>query len=319
MTGIQNIPELTAARRAMNCEFTITMPAGRRSLVEAACAGLDEIERVEGMLSAYREESELSAVNRLAAERPVAVSPEFFRLLSRAMRIAGATAGAFDPSAGALVRAWGFLRGPRRVPCEQERQSALAASGWRNVQLDAAGGAVAYLQPGLELNLGAFGKGYALDCARKRMQTRSAFLQGGGSSVLAAGFPPREPAGWPVAVGNPCRPSERLGVVRLRDQALGASGAAEQFFVEGGRRYGHILDPRTGWPAHRLLSATAIAPTAAEADALSTAFYVLGLEGTREFLRSRPDAGAILVRPGSRPGRSLEITSLGSVRWEVNR
>jgi thiamine biosynthesis lipoprotein len=162
------------------------------------------------------------------------------------------------------------------------------------------------------------GKGVALDTAAARL-SRPALLGCGQSGYLALGAPPMEPAGWVVALGHPCRPEQAIAHIRLRDRALGTSGAAHQFFTHQGRRYGHILDPRTGRPAHRLLSATVLAPTAAEADALSTACFVLGVEESRTLLARRPGLGAVLTRPKLNEPAALEIIRIGAVEMEVVR
>ncbi len=305
----------------MACEFSLVFPAAGASMVEAGCAALDEVERQEELLSVYLDDSELSRLNRSAAEGPVRVSCEVYSFLRFALGLSEITGGAFDPAAGALVKAWGFYRGPKRVPPAEQHSAALAASGFRNVRFDDQLQTIAYLRPGLEINPGAIGKGYAIDRAMRRIHRRSgtgaAFMQGGQSSVLALGAPPDDPRGWTVAIGNPCRPDRAVAHVFLRNRALGTSGAANQYFVHEGRRFGHILDPRNGYPAHKLLSATAVARSAAEADALSTAFFVLGVDGTREFLRTRPDLGAILIRPAMSGKNALDVIRLGAVQMEV--
>jgi thiamine biosynthesis lipoprotein len=315
-------PELTAARRAMACDFSITIPEARRHHLPPAFAALDEIERLECTLSAYLPDSEISLLNRAASQTPTRVTAETYRLLRFSAMLARATAGAFDPAAGALVKAWGFFLPPKRVPLESERAAALAASGYRRLQFDDRARTIFFTVAGLELNLGAVGKGFALDTAAALLQHRHgitrALLQGGQSSFLAVGAPPCEPEGWRITLAHPCDPALPIARILLRGQALGTSGAANHCFVHNGRRYGHILDPRTGRPAHRLLSATAIARTAAEADALSTAFYVLGLDATREFLSTRPRLGAVLVRPNPHNPSALEVTRLGAVQMELN-
>jgi thiamine biosynthesis lipoprotein len=314
-------PELTLARRAMACDFSITIPAARHAHIQTASAALDEIDRLEAALSAYLDTSEISLLNRRAALAPVTASPETYRLLRFAARLAEATRGAFDPAAGALVHAWGFHTPPRRIPTHAELAAALEASGYRNLLFHDPTKTISFLHPNLRLNLGAIGKGFALDTAAALLSHRHglqrALLQCGQSSFYALGAPPREPAGWKIALAHPCNPQQAIAHITLRDRALGTSGAAHQFFTHNGRRFGHILDPRSGRPAHRLLSATAIAPTAAEADALSTAFYVLGIDATRDFLLSRPRLGAILVRPNPAQPSALEITQLGAAPIEV--
>jgi thiamine biosynthesis lipoprotein len=134
--------------------------------------------------------------------------------------------------------------------------------------------------------------------------------------VRAIGCPPGETAGWPVGIGDPFRCGRTIAVVQLRDRALGTSAADQQFFTAGGRRYGHILDPRSGMPADKVASASALAPTAAAADALSTAFFVLGIDGTREFCRRHPEVAAVLV---SKPeaGRPPRVIAFGLRPEEV--
>jgi thiamine biosynthesis lipoprotein len=144
---------------------------------------------------------------------------------------------------------------------------------------------------------------------------RSALLGGGQSSLRAIGAPQDEPRGWNVQLGDPLGGPRPIARVHLRDRALGTSGAANQFFESGGRRWGHILDPRTGWPAARLASASALARTAAEADALSTAFYVMGAGAAREFCRRHPGIGAVLVHSGN--GGTPRVELAGEPEVEV--
>jgi thiamine biosynthesis lipoprotein len=149
----------------------------------------------------------------------------------------------------------------------------------------------------VELDLGGIGKGYAIDRSAailKESGVEDFLIHGGYSSLFAAGVHFDQP-GWPVGLKNPLLEQGDFATVFLKDQGLSTSGTNVQFFRHEGRRYGHILDPRTGWPAEGLLSVTVIAPTAAEADALSTAFYVMGADAAVAWCRSHPSIGAILV------------------------
>jgi thiamine biosynthesis lipoprotein len=137
-------------------------------------------------------------------------------------------------------------------------------------------------------------------------------VHGGQSSILAAGSRAvggRGKEGWTVALRHPLRPDKRMAEIRLHDRALGTSGSGVQFFHYKGRRYGHVLDPRTGWPVEGVLSATVIAPTAAQADALSTAFYVMGLEKAKEYCNGHEEIATIMVCPGQRSG-SISLHSI---------
>src|SRR5207248_10039134 len=178
--------------------------------------------------------------------------------------------GAYDITTGALTKAWGFYRRAGRVPSADERRDVLARTGMRNVAFDFEQQTVRYLVPGLEINLGSIGKGYALDRAaellRGEWQIASALLHGGHSSVYAMGGEPGDARGWLVGVQHPWDPERRFATVRLRDRGLATSAATFQHLEYNGKKLGHILDPRTGWPAEGVASATVIAPTAAEAD-----------------------------------------------------
>jgi thiamine biosynthesis lipoprotein len=295
-------PLLRIAQRAMATQFEVLLPFGAPRARDAADAVFGEIDRLEAQLTVYRETSEVSRLNRLAPEAACPVEERLFDLLQLAARISASTDGAFDITSGALIKAWGFFRGPRRIPSEDERRQALKRTGMKYVQLDAERRLVRILRPGLEINLGSIGKGFALDQAANLLaeswELPSVLLHGGQSSVYARGCEPGSNRGWAVGIRHPWNPEKRLAVVRLRDQALGTSAATFQHLEHAGRKLGHILDPRTGWPAEGMASASVVAPTAAEADALATAFFILGAEKARAYCAAHPQTGAILLAEG---------------------
>lgn len=288
------------SRRAMATRFEVAIPLGTPDAVPAAEDALDEIDRVEQALTIYRDTSEASLINAAAAIRPVAASAELFQLLERCVALHRRTDGAFDAAAGALIAAWGFERRAGRIPSPGVLLQALQSSGTRHLQLSHGSQTIHFRREGLKLNFGSIGKGYALDRVAHRLRTRwgirSALLHGGGSSVLAIGSPPNSPAGWPVAIRHPREPEQSLAVVRLRNQALGTSACTHQSFESDGRRFGHLIDPRSGWPAGELASASAICGSAADADALATALFVLGPE---KFSREQPDIAAVVLAASS--------------------
>ena len=298
---------IVVGREAMACRFEIVFNAGEhRGDTEAALAALDLVDEIESRISVYRDTSELSRLNATAADGWQPVSADVFTLLEKAVDLHARTGGGFDIAAGRLVRTWGFLRRQGRTPSPEELAEAIAASGTRWLELDRDSRKVRFTRPGLELNPGAIGKGWALDRAIERLAAAgitAALAHGGQSSVRAMGRqgPGGEAArqGWPVGLRHPLRPGVRLATVSLVDRALGTSGSGTQFFIERGRRLGHILDPRTGRPAEGVLSATVLAPTAAEADALATAAYVLGPAGVATIAPLGGDVTAILVVPGT--------------------
>jgi thiamine biosynthesis lipoprotein len=295
-------PLIRFARRAMATTFEVCVPFGTPRAQPAAEAALNQIDDLEAQLTVYREDSEVSRLNQLAATTPVPVEPELFRLLELSARLSAETEGAFDVTAGALVKAWGFYKGPRRVPAPSELTEAMTRVGMSHVVLNPQRRTVQYQRRGLEINLGSIGKGYALDRVAAVLRTdwdlRSALLHGGHSSVYAMGTEPGDARGWAVGLRHPWQPERRLAVVRLRDRALGTSAATFQHLEHKGRKLGHILDPRTGWPAERMASASVVAPSGAEADALATAFYILGVDKARAYCAAHPGIGAVLLPEG---------------------
>ncbi|MGD9724231.1 MAG: FAD:protein FMN transferase [Pirellulales bacterium] len=299
---------LRLSRSAMACEFELFFNAGQYPhAAEAGLAALDLVDRLEDQLSVFREHSEISRLNRHAADEPMAVEPPLFALLELAVEISRSTCGAYDITSGPLSRVWGFTRRAGKVPADSALTEALARVGSQHLQFDSLQHSVRFEQAGVEINLGSIGKGYALDrCAElfAAVGIHDALLHGGASSVLARGTHGALPngEGWLVGVRDPLRPRRRLGQLRVRDRALATSGTGVQFFTHDERRYGHILDPRSGRPAEGVLSTTVLAPTAAEADALSTAFYVMGPTAVGEYCAARPDLAAIVLCPAAREG-----------------
>ncbi|HEV3205283.1 MAG TPA: FAD:protein FMN transferase [Gemmataceae bacterium] len=290
---------LRFARRAMATTFEILLPFGIPNGVAIAETALNEINRLEAQLTVYRDDSEMSFINRTAYAEPAPVEKNLFELLQQAEQISAETGGAFDVTTGPLIKAWGDFRRRHRLPPAWERMEVLKRVGMKHVRLDDENRTVRYGRPGMEINLGSIGKGYALDrvadLLRNRWNMNSALVHGGHSSVYALGSEPAAAGGWSVGIRHPWDSEKRVAVIRLRDQALGTSAATFQHWEYEGRRLGHIIDPRTGWPAEGMASASVIAPTAAEADALATAFYILGVDKAQAYCDAHPDIGAVLL------------------------
>ncbi len=318
MSGQSESYLVRVSRPAMACEFEICLRAGQYPHgTETALEALDLVEQVEAQLSVFRDQSELARINARAAQEPVEVEPRLFALLELAVRLCGETGGAYDITAGPLWEAWGFARRAGAVPQPEQLAEARRHVGSHLIELDPQARTVRFLAPGVKLNLGSIGKGLAVDRCAERLLAAGIddfLVQGGNSSVLAHGAsaPPQAGAAghWLVGIRNPLHLDRRLTELRLSNRALGTSAAQFQSFRHQGRRYGHILDPRSGWPAEGVLSATALAPRAALADALSTAFYVLGAEAALSYCRRHEGIGAVMVCPVA-GGDGLEIRSAG--------
>jgi len=317
---------LHLSRKAMAGEFEICLPiAISGEATAAALEALDLVQSLERRLSFFKPDSDISRINRDAADTAVEVEPQLFALLQSAMQLSRESGGAYDLTAAPLWEAWGFARRAGAIPSPEQLAEAQALVGGKWVELDESNKTIRLLRRGVRLNLGSIGKGYAVDRAAEHLLAAGVsdfLIHGGYSSVAARGLSAgpvkiittadataaAQTARWPWKVGvkDPLRDERRLGQIELHDRALGTSGTQFQSFRHRGRRYGHILDPRTGWPAEGVLSVTVLAPTAAEADALSTAFYVMGPEAAMSYCRDHASIAAIV------------FASVAGNRWEVH-
>ncbi len=231
-------------------------------------------------MSIHRPDSELSRVNARAATQAVSVSPELFAVLEQAQQIAAETDGSFDVTIRPVADLWGFIGKEHRLPTEAELQAVRPRVGFRKVELDAPQRAVRFREPGVSIDLGGIGKGVAVDMAVAKLRSlgvTNAMVKAGGD-LRVMGAPPGK-AFWTVQLEDPHKRGERVAIP-LRDAALSTSGNYENFFEFAGRRYSHILDPRTGLPVQGVAACTVIAPTCAESDAWATACVVYGPEAS---------------------------------------
>jgi len=283
-------------RTAMACRFEITLPLAESSGVQSARDALDRIDALEERLSVYRDSSEITFINNHAGQQPVRMAQDLLQLLLLCRRIHGETDGAFDITAGPVIRSWGFMTRQGRVPAKEEIDAARSLVGMEGVSLDTDNSTIQFLRAGMELNLGSIGKGYALDqvAPELRPRARGVLLSAGSSSVLAVGSPHGRD-GWRVGVRHPYLKQRRIAALWLRDCAMSTSAGGEQFFEHEGKRYGHILDPRTGEPASGVAAVTVIARSAALAEALSTAFYVGGPELAGQYCALHPQVLALML------------------------
>jgi len=269
---------ITLSLHAMATRFELLLygdePVRLRAAGEQA---LQEIERLERQLSFYRPDSEISWINSRAAEAPVRIDPRVFHLLLRCANLTEKTRGAFDVTIGPLMRAWGFAGGSPRVAQPSELAAVRKAVGMKNVELCEEDFTIRFKRRGVELDLGGYGKGYAIERAIDILRENgvtSALLHGGTSSIFALGAPPLE-AGWKIALSAPLNNGEKP-TVELNNTGLSVSAAHGKWFNVDGCMYGHVLDPCTGAPARGALAAAVTGPSPSDCEALSTALLVLG-------------------------------------------
>jgi FAD:protein FMN transferase len=245
---------------------------------EAIAAGEAEVRRLETKYSRYREDSVTGTINRAAGGAPVEVDPETARLLDYAQTAWQQSQGVFDLTSGALRRAWDFKA--KRVPSQAQINAVLRDVGWAKLRWLAPS---LHLPAGMELDFGGVVKEYAADCAARAMAAAGiahGLAELGGDIAIVGPHPDGSP--WQVGVRDPRDPERAIATLELAQGAIASSGDYERYFESGGRRYCHILDPRSGWPAQGLAGVSVVAPQCLVAGTASTVAMLLGaIEGPR--------------------------------------
>jgi thiamine biosynthesis lipoprotein len=282
----------------------------------AAKAAFAEVARVEGVMSEWRPTSEVSRLNA-AGGAPVVLSPELFDLLRRARDLGDRSGGAFDVTWAALRGVWDFDAG--RVPAPDAVAAAKARIDYRRLALDAAT-RTATLPAGRAVGLGGIAKGHGIDRAAAVLREHgfSAFLVDGGGDLYVAGEKaPGQP--WTVGVQHPRRRDELMVALPVRDAAVVTSGDYERFFEVEGRRYHHIIDPRTGMPADRSVAVTVRAADATFADALATALFVMGPERGVALAATLAGVDAAVLAADGRVVATSGLRDAFPARWREAR
>lgn len=281
----------------------------------AIAAALDEMQRVDRLLSNYDQASELSRINRNASRSPVPASRETYDFIERCRAFHDETEGAFDPTVGPLVRAWGFLTTRPAKPPDADIAAAKLKSGFDKVTLNDRSRTVFYAVAGLEIDSGGIGKGYAVDRAvavLKKHKIRSALVSAGGSTLYGLGKPPGHSA-WRVAIKNPANITQPFAVALLRNNSVSTSGVSEKSVLVGGRRYSHIFDPRTGEPVEEVCQVSVVAATATESDALTKAAFILPRDAILKLFKKRRATHALKVEGGC-----LASSSAWTTPWSLS-
>jgi thiamine biosynthesis lipoprotein len=259
-------------------------------------AAFREIEKIERLMSGYREDSEISQLNRLAHKAPLAVSAQTFEVLVRSREISHASGGAFDVTTAPLIELWQKAADENLLPQPEEIARAKSCVDFRKVILNEKQHTVFFARPGISLDLGGIAKGYAVDKAIeaiKREGAEAALVDAGGD-IYALGFRPEGNA-WRIKIQDPAGGESGLGVLELSNKAVVTSGNYQRFFEIEGKRYSHIIDPRSGWPAEGVASVTVIAPEATLADGWATGLSVLGETEGLKLVESLPDVECLMV------------------------
>ena len=259
---------------------------------EASLIVFTEASRIENLLSKYRKDSEISQLNQNGRLK---VSPDTFYIIKKSKEFWQLSAGAFDITVAPLVDLWGFTNQKHNLPNEELIKAALKLVGSDKIILHENDSVIEFKLHGMKIDLGAIAKGFAIDCAVRKLKEKNinSCLINAGGQVYALGDKSGQP--WKIAIQNH-RKREIAATLELKDASVSTSGDYEQFFLRNGKRYCHIIDPKTGHPVENgINSVTIVADSALEADCLSTAVFVLGKEKSAALLKMFPRAKASIL------------------------
>lgn len=281
----------------MGSRFDITIVAGDSASAERYIdTVIKEVSRIEDLISDWRPGSQVSQVNSNAGIRPVRVDREVFELTQRALHFSRITRGAFDISFAAMDRIWKFDGSMTEMPAPEAVKKSVKKVGYKNIVLDSAHSTIFLKLAGMKIGFGALGEGYAADRCRDMMMARGvrAGIVNGSGDMSTWGKQP-DGSDWKIGITDPRQPDRLFAAVPLRQGAVTTSGSYEKFVVLNGKRYSHIINPATGYPATGLSSATVFGPSAETANGFSTSLMVLGPYAGLRLLERYPQYSCILI------------------------
>ena len=283
--------------KLMGSRFDITVVAkdsleGKKFIKMA----VDEIERIENLISSWDENSQTSKINRNSGIKPVEVDLELFQLIERAIAISHLTDGAFDISYASMDKIWKFDGSMKEMPSEDEIKASVEKVGFKNIILDKSKNTVFLKLKGMKIGFGAIGKGYAADKAKELLMSKgvTAGIINASGDMNTWGKQPNG-SDWKVAITNPLNKNKAFALLPINNSAVVTSGNYEKFVNFNGIRYSHIIDPRTGYPSSGIISVTVFAPKAELADALATSVFVMGKDTGLDRINQLPNIECIII------------------------
>ena len=257
---------------------------------------INEITRIEQLISSWNENSQTSLINRNAGIKPVKVDKELFDLIKRSLAISKLTDGAFDISYASMDKLWKFDGSMTKLPTDDEIRASVAKVGYQHIILDESVSTVFLNLKGMKIGFGAIGKGYAADTAKKLLIEKGA--EAGivnASGDMNTWGKQANGDDWKVAITNPLNKKNAFGLLPIKNGAVVTSGNYEKYVIFNNKRYSHIIDPRTGFPSTGIISVTVFAPKAELADALATSIFVMGIDVGINRINQLPKIDCILI------------------------
>lgn len=283
--------------KLMGSRFDITISAKSAQIAEAYIdTAIIEIERIENVISEWRTETLVSEINRNAGIKPVKVTPELFGLTERALGFSKLTDGAFDISFASMDKIWKYDGSMTELPSKESVKKSVAKVGYKNIILDKKNSTIFLKLPGMKIGFGSIGKGYAADKTKELMLSKgvTAGIINASGDMNTWG---KQPDGneWTIGITNPMNQNKVFATFPLSGNAVVTSGDYEKFVILDGKKYSHIIDPRTGYPAHGISSVTVFATSAELANGLSTSIMVMGKDAGLNLINQIPGMSCVIV------------------------
>jgi thiamine biosynthesis lipoprotein len=300
--------EFRISRKLMGCAFELILVHDNEQEANRYLdAGVEEIIRLENLLTEFDENSETSLINRFAGVAPVTVGEETYHLIDRCIRLSVLTQGAFDITVGGLKKLYQFNNGAAVFPENSILKHALSNSGYHRLEI-LQGQQIFLNRKGMRLSFNAIGKGYAADCVKKNWQ-EAGILNGviNASGDLTAMGTNAHSESWKIGIADPENPEQILCYLPVENASVATSGNYEQYFIKDGVRYGHTINPRTGFPVTGIKSVSIVGPSAALCDALATAVYVMGTEIGMHLVNQLPGTHCLIIDDKNRLHKSANF------------
>ena len=294
----------------MGSRFDITLVAENEEKANTHIqVTIQEIKRIEKLISSWDSNSQTSLINKSAGIRPVKVSKELFELIERCLQISKITDGAFDISYASMDKIWYFDKPMNQMPSETDIKNSIRKVGYRNIVLNKEAQTVFLKQTGMKIGFGAIGKGYAADKVRTLLKNQG--VPGGiinASGDLTTWGKQPDGKDWTVGITNPLNKNKVFSWFPVKNAAVATSGNYEKFVVLNGKQYSHIIDPRTGYPASGVVSVTIFTQSAELCDALATAVFILGKDTGIHLINQLKGIECIIVDDKNKVHTSKKIT-----------
>lgn len=281
----------------MGCNFDITVVADSKEKGNGYIQdAIDEITRIERLISSWDKNSQTTLINNNAGIKPVKVDKELIALIERSIYISKLTSGAFDISFASMDRIWKFDGKEAAMPAKEKIKASVAKVGYENIIINKNAGTVFLKLKGMKIGFGAIGKGYAADMAKQLLKSKGvkAGIINASGDLSTWGKQP-DGSSWKVGITNPLNQGKVFSWFDLDDRAVVTSGNYEKYVIINGKRYAHIINPKTGYPSEGIISVSVFAPKAELADALATSVFVLGTEVGLDLINQIAGIDCIIV------------------------